>query len=342
MDDEDKEVKVSKSKEFLDKSKEHLSKVASKASKKVKRGVPFSKWLMENPWRTAAGVLAIITVVLYFVMASSSCSGISKSEAGNIMLDLLKSRVGDAVKVDSIKEMGNSLYEVDVVYQGGTVPLYITSDGKYIVSAVLPVTTLQENKNNNPQTQEIEKSDKPKIELFVMTYCPYGTQMEKGILPVLKTLGNKIDATIRFVHYFMHGDKEEQETYRQLCIREEQPSKFLDYLSCFLEDGNASRCMNKVGVDINKVKECEDNGNAKKYYEKDSELSQKYGVQGSPTLIINEKEISSGRSSSALLSTICSAFNNEPSECSEELSAETPSPGFGYSESSSGASGSCG
>ncbi len=44
-----------------------------------------------------------------------------------------------------------------------------------------------------------------------MSYCPYGTQAEKGILPVVALLGDKIDFKLRTVHYVLHGDKEDLE-----------------------------------------------------------------------------------------------------------------------------------
>jgi hypothetical protein len=62
----------------------------------------------------------------------------------------------------------------------------------------------------------------------------------------------------------------------------------------------------------------------------------KYGVQGSPTLVINGAQISSGRDSAGLLKTICSAFNTAPSECQKQLSSASPSAGFGEGTDTSG------
>ena len=69
------------------------------------------------------------------------------------------------------------------------------------------------------------------------------------------------------------------------------------------------------------------------------------GGGGGPTQLYKKTggEASSGRSSSALLAAICSAFNNEPSECNEKVSGDEPAPGFGYSGSATDNSGgSCG
>jgi len=79
------------------------------------------------------------------------------------------------------------------------------------------------------QWQCMDKKDVPEVELFVMSHCPYGTQMEKGILPVVELLGDKIDFKIRFVYYAMHGEKEVNEEARQYCIQKEQKDKFISY-----------------------------------------------------------------------------------------------------------------
>jgi hypothetical protein len=188
-----------------------------------------------------------------------------------------------------------------------------------------------------------------------MTHCPYGTQAEKGFIPFMDAFGENIDAKIRFVHYFMH-EPEETETPIQICIREEQSEKFIPYLKCFLEGNgvvdpnyglvmegkNSQECMKEVGVDEDKVQSCVDSGKWEEYYAVDSQLSQSYGVQGSPTLVINGVIVSSGRSPSAYQSAVCSSFNEAPEECDLALDSNTPNPYFGWEiNSQATATGSC-
>lgn len=284
-----------------------------------------------NPWFVSTFVLGVIVIVMLLTNFSFGITGnVSKDTASANLMKFLSENIPDTVTIlDISKEDG--FYKVNVDYQGNTVPLYVTLDGKYMAS-LQPITSETSSSGTTP-TANVPKSDKPAVELFIMTECPYGTQAEKGIIPVIKEIGSKADIKIRFVHYFMHGEKEETETYTQLCIREEQASDFIDYLSCYLEDGNSERCVTKVGIDKAKLDSCVKN-NAKKYYEEDSKLSNQYGVSGSPTLVINGQQANSGRSPSAFLATICSAFNNAPSGCSKELSTTNPSAGFGYSEGS--------
>ena len=198
---------------------------------------------------------------------------------------------------------------------------------------------------------ENKKLDKPKIELFVMSYCPFGTQIEKGILPVIEALKDKVDFEVKFCDYSMHGQKELKENTRQYCIEKEQKDKYLDYLKCFLDKGDYSGCLDKAGINKAKLKQCEiatdkefkitQDYNDKSTYKNGfprfnvfkSDV-EKYNVQGSPTLVINGAvKRPANRDSETLAKLICSAFKNPPEECSQKFSTVTPSPGFGYSTS---------
>lgn len=300
-----------------------------------------------NDWKIFSGILGIIVIALLVVIFYGRINGtvVSGAVAGDNLIKFAKAQGVDATLVKVSEK--NGLYEAVLSMNGQEVPIYVTKDGKNMAASLVPLTgsTEPECKADTDcaqgqvcqsgycvaQPKDIPKSDKPKVELFVMAYCPYGTQSEKGLIPTIKALGSKIDAKIRFVHYFMHGDKEEQETYTQVCIREEQSSKYLDYLSCFLEAGDSPGCLTKIGIDKTKLNTCLANNStkAKEYYKVDSDLSNKYGVQGSPTLIINGVESSAGRDSTSYLNGICAVFNSAPSECSKKLSSDTPGAGFG-------------
>ncbi|MDH3353103.1 MAG: hypothetical protein OEL87_01525, partial [Nanoarchaeota archaeon] len=184
-------------------------------------------------------------------------------------------------------------------------------------------------------------------------YSPYGTQSEKGLLPVVKLLGNKIDFKIRQIGA-MHGAHEELEAKRQLCIEKEAPTKLLDYVEKFALNseigacrGNAE-CVNPIidalytELGINKVKidSCiESNGDA--LYAAEKQNAKERGIGGSPTLVINGVKSKIGRDSASYLAGICSAFNTAPEECDETISSAAPSPGFGGTTSSASTSAQC-
>ena len=218
------------------------------------------------------------------------------------------------------------------------------------------------NSQSQQKTAQVDKkSENPKVELFVMSHCPYGTQMEKAMLPVAKTLGDKIDFDLKFCDYAMHDKKELQEQMRQHCIKQEQPDELISYVDCFLAEQDSQKCMQNTGIDQSAVESCtarvdKEYGIMEKYNDKSTwksgrfpvfpvyqEANDKYGISGSPALVVNEQEVQTSRTPNALLKTICSAFESKPEECDQELSTSAPSPGFGSSSNSGGSSGgSCG
>ena len=206
-----------------------------------------------------------------------------------------------------------------------------------------------------PPPPVVPKSDRPKIELFVMSYCPYGLQMEKAYAPAWDLLKNKADIDVKFVSYAMHGLKEVEENTRQYCIEKNQNNKYIAYLQCFTASGDATSCLASVGISANALQSCINDTNAQfgimaKYnnqstwlsgqyplYPIHDALNQKYGVQGSPTLVINGVQANVGRTPEAVKQAICAAFNNPPSECGQALSAVAFVPGFGASQQTGGA-----
>jgi PHD/YefM family antitoxin component YafN of YafNO toxin-antitoxin module len=276
------------------------------------------------------------------------------------------------VEIKEIKEE-DDLIKVEVSVQGESQPLYFTKSGKRVALSVISldeykkaIASQREARKNQREARkkaatvkEENKKDKPVVDIFVMSYCPYGTQIEKGIIPVLRLLKDKIEAKIRFVDYAMHDKKEIDENIRQYCIQKNTPEKVLDYLECFLEKGESANCVKKVGVNVDKLAQCTKETDTKfkiseNYKDKstwqgrfpgfdiDKDDNKKYGVEGSPTLIINGQKIQpAGRDAQSLLNAICSGFKNQPEECKKELSKEQPSAGFGTGTSKSSGGG-CG
>ena len=292
-----------------------------------------TKKFKKNPWMISTVVLGVVAIILLLMMNGVGGS-VSANDAGQKMIEFAEAQGAQATLVEVNQKAG--FYEVVLSIQGQELPLYVTKDGEYFAQALIPLSAEANTPTQQPP-QEVVKSDKPIVELFVMTHCPYGTQAEKGMLPVYELLGDKIDSSVKFVHYFLHeGDKQEPyETPIQICIREEQGAKFNDYLACFLEDGDSDRCLTAVGIDKTKLNSCK-SGKADDYYAIDSGLSEGYGVRGSPTLVINGQMVESGRSPAAYLETICSAFNVAPDECDEVLNTASPSDGFGYTAQAGG------
>lgn len=281
-------------------------------------------------------ILLAVSVAMYSNKSGSS-GALSSQAAADKSIKYINDNLlqpGSTATLNNVKEDAG-VYIINISIGGREYLSYSSLDGKLLFTNGIDMDQKvpETNATQTAQPQkpvEVTKSDKPKVDLFIMTHCPYGTQAEKGIIPAMEAIKDKADVKVRFVHYFMHGDKEEQETYTQICIREEQNAKFWPYLKCFLNASDSAGCIKSTGVDSAKLDTCVKD-KAKTYYAADSDLSKKYGVQGSPTMVINGGQADFyPRSPLTALSTICAAFNKAPSECSAKLSADNPAPGFGY------------
>jgi hypothetical protein len=238
---------------------------------------------------------------------------------------------------------------------------YITKDGKYLFPDGYKIEEeiAGEEPSGEETTTEVPTQDRPDVKLFVMSYCPYGLQAQKMFLPVYDLLKDKTDMGIYFVDYIMHDKKEIDENLNQYCIQEEEKGKYSDYLSCFVEDGDFEGCLSQAGIDQGKLTACVSatdeqfkvtslyndqstwlNG-AYPLFNVQSDLNDQYGVSGSPTVVINDQIVTvSPRSPENFKEIICQAFNSAPEECSQALSEDVPSYGFGGGTGSS-SGGSC-
>jgi hypothetical protein len=304
------------------------------------------------------GVLSLILTGCSFKTAKILTPDEAKAKANDYINNVLLEGSPDyKAEVTSVSEE-NGIYKIIVKVNDREIDSYMTKDGGKFFDRTFDMN--QEAASSSDQAaasqQSIQtvntKSAKPTVELFVMSHCPYGTQIEKGIIPAIKALGATVDFKLKFCDYAMHGEAELTEQMNQYCIQKNESAKLLAYLECFLgTDGDAAgsaQCVKSGKINEAKLKSCVAatdkqfkvksgladkstwlNGTYPKFDLFKDDVT-KYGVKGSPTLVINGEVISSSRDSDSLLKTICSAFEGQPGECQAALSSESPSSGFGY------------
>jgi len=316
-----------------------------------------------NYWAITTFIL--LGILVFVSLGTIKCTGnflvVNQEDVGKKVINYINSnfvRSGTSASLVNIRDLG-SVYEIITEYQGQQIPVYATKDGKMLFLEGFNLTTITQT--NTQTTQQIPKREVPDVKLFVMSYCPYGLQAEKAMLPVMKLLDGKANITIHFVYYCMHGDKEVYENLRQYCIQSEQKEKYYDYLLCFVQSGDYEKCLAEARIDRTKLENCMNLTDEKfnitgklkdkstwlsdmfPRFDIDLALNEKYNVQGSPTLVINDQVVEINRSPESFKEAICSAFTNPPSECNQKLSTAIASPGIGpLNESSSTSSGSCG
>jgi protein-disulfide isomerase len=307
----------------------------------------------ENPWMISTLVCGALVLILLISAFSGGFIGnsLSANAAGEKLVNFYKGVGVENLTYESVQEV-SGIYQVNINYQGQTIPLYITKDGKNIITSLSPTekNTSASSSSSTTTQAEIPKTSKPTVELYVFSYCPYGTQMEKAILPAIKLLGDSIDFKIRQIGA-MHGDFEKVEAERQLCINKLYPTKYLDYVSKFVSDSTIGACSGDatcltpklvgiygpLGIDAAKVNSCMASDGETMFTAEESNANAK-GVTGSPTLFINGVTSEAARNSEAIKGAICSAFTSVPSACSTTLSTDSPSAGFGSTTSSSSSS----
>jgi protein-disulfide isomerase len=309
-----------------------------------------------NIWMIFTVILAILLVVFYFkgwtFTGMAVVPGLTPQQAADKAINYINQNLVQTGQVTFVSvEDQNGLYVVTTSYQGQQIPVYVTKDGSQLFVSS-PINMTEEIETSTTQPEEIPKTNKPLAELFVMAFCPYGVQAENLMKPVVDLLGTKADIKIRFIANVqgdtassvssLHGANEAMEDLRQLCIMKNYDQKtFWNYLmeidaNCSSIYSNATaldqcwkNAATKAGIDVTKIDTCSKGSEGLDLLKADEQLTEKYGVSGSPTLIINGVQYSGTRSSEAFKQAICSAFNTQPSECSQTLSASTGSASGG-------------
>jgi len=322
-------------------------------------------YLMKNNFWTILSAflfLLLITSIftrgfgLYDFIFSTSKEKIGENTVEYINKNLLSPGT-KASLIETVKQV-NGLYKIKIKVENTNQPeqsqeftVYVSSDGKMLFPQGIAMKDSSLKEGKSQSDQEIPKREKPDVKLFVMSYCPYGLQAEKMYLPVYNLLKDKAEMGIYFVSYVMHGKKELDEDLRQYCIEKEEKDKYFNYLSCFVKEGDYKKCLSEAGINQGKLNSCvketdgkfniSSNYNNKSTwingkfpkFEVEEDLNKKYNVEGSPTVVINDKIVEiNPRSPENFKETICKAFISKPKECSQTLSNEVPSPGFGKNQ----------
>ncbi|MFQ5647662.1 MAG: DsbA family protein [Candidatus Aenigmatarchaeota archaeon] len=223
-------------------------------------------------------------------------------------------------------------------------PLYVSPDGRYlfIPNPQSPIDMDEPPEIPEPQSEgaqegasEPPKTDRPEASLFMFSYCPAGTQALSSFVPVGQLLGSKADLKVKFFSD-MHGAHELQQNMIQLCIQEKAPEKYWSYASGFIENifrkcasaADKAECdrtdsialMEELGINSDEVMACVD-GEGAQLYQSNTEEASLFGLQYSPSLVVNGLSLGAGfnRSPDGIKGHVCSAFNTPPAECDQSL-----------------------
>ena len=150
---------------------------------------------------------------------------------------------------------------------------------------------------------------KPEIELFVMSYCPYGVQAEQELLPFFEKYADTVDFKLRFIvgkeeaseeqtseqveFTSLHGEPELIENKRQMVIAELYPDKLFDYLLCRADHLQEAwvNCAKDVGLDVERIARAVESEKLALELVKEIQRTEELNIKGSPTLVIDGRII---------------------------------------------------
>lgn len=352
----------------------------------------FLKNMSRNTILVIVAIIAIvITGVLILANSNHGFSfptifGMSDSQIAKKAIDYINSNQlsqTPASLVSTSEESG--LIKIKIKIGSNSFDSYVTRDGKFLFPQAVDIsgkkanaTANQNASNGNSQTAvqilaSIQKTSKPSLEAFVVSSCPFGLQMQRMISDAVKNIPSLAsNIVVRYIGSIsngvissMHGPEEAQENLRQICIREEQPTKYWNYVSCYMKKttstassgmplGDSPACQASTGIDTVKLNACvSDTSRGLAYAQKDFDLSNKYNVSGSPTLVVNGATVEeftsanqpvfgSSRSSDEIKTIICDSATSKPSFCSTNLNTAQASASFSATYATASGSGSAG
>src|SRR3989338_2015356 len=191
--------------------------------------------------------------------------------------------------------------------------------------------------------------NKPQIDFFVMSYCPYGNLAEEALYSVYSLLKGKVDFNPHYVFYSnyntgypnfcydkenkycsMHGIQELNQDVRELCVLKnydlDKWFEFAKAMNAQCNAQNADICWQNVavgiGIDVDKIGKCQEN-EAEGILKTELELDERFKARGSPSIYIDGMSYNGDRSSEGYKTALCDAFETKPNECNTQLQGNT-------------------
>jgi glutaredoxin len=243
------------------------------------------------------------------------------------------------------------MYELKGRYQSQDLVLYTSKDCTLLFTNTLNMSTGSGIQQTPQATTAPIKTARPSVDLYVMSFCPYGTQAETVMSPVVDLLKSRADIRIRYITSVsgttadsvdsLHGMPEAKEDLQQVCINKYYPEKFWPYLNafndaCYPSWQNAAvleSCRKNttatLGIDSAKITACAEGAEGIALLRADEAASTKDGATASPMLFINGVKYSGARTPEAFKQAICNSFETAPAECSTVLSSTSTSASGG-------------
>jgi len=297
-----------------------------------------------NKWKISTFVLILILIIVivfsgFNPLSLTTGNAVAQNAVSFINTNMLQGQTATVEDVSSI----SGVYKASINIQGQPAEVYVTKDGKLMFLQAVPLVPVDTPTGTNTDTNtntniDVPKSDKPSVELFVMSLCPFGNKAEDTMLSVYNLLKDKVEWKINYIVSTegdtirsLHGQPETDQNIQEVCVKKEYGlNSFWDFITYINKNcGSNGNCWEdgaiELGLDVTTIQECFDNEGIS-LMQVEAQISGEAGATGSPTLLINgvkSSEVYKYSNSEAYKQAICSAFNEAPEECSETLESST-------------------
>jgi len=200
----------------------------------------------------------------------------------------------------------------------------------------------EEKRQERQEAMGITTGDnKPQIDFFVMSYCPYGNTADEIMGELYSLLGDTVEIKPHYIYYenyqgggetycldegnlycSMHGVVEANQNVREQCVMEAHGLQawfdFTKAMNADCNSKNADDCYvavaEKLGYNATDIASCEKE-KAITFATEDAKLMKLFGATGSPAIYIEGAKYPGARSTAALQAAICNSFDEQPEAC---------------------------
>ena len=267
----------------------------------------------DNPWIISTLVLGLVIILLIaFIGSNDGGEIVSEKIAVDNLVSFIKSQNKEDVSfsVSSVQQEGQ-LYKITLNYQGQEVPIYVSLDGKYLVSDVIPLNEDLVLDSDNNVNVEVEAGDSPVMgeadaPLTIIEFsdyqCPFCGKFYDQTLPqieekYIKT--GKVKLVYKDFPLISIHSEAQKAAEAARCVREQKGDEgyfkmhnklFENQQSLSVE--NYKKWARTLGVVGSKFDKCLDDGTFADDVEDELAYGESLGVTGTPAFFIDGKLIS--------------------------------------------------
>jgi predicted DsbA family dithiol-disulfide isomerase len=170
-----------------------------------------------------------------------------------------------------------------------------------------------------------------RVDLHVMSQCPYGVQAEAAFKDVVAKFGPDLDLHVEYIGQTaptgelssMHGPNEVKGDTLQVCAQKYAPGRSFDFVLCQNANSkevatNGEACAKELGAPADKIVACAEGQEGKDLLATSFKRSQDKGARGSPTIFIGGTKYEGGRKPTDFMKAICNAATGKkPAACAD-------------------------